>query len=293
MLRAGLLWLGLLLLAGAARADTGPAAVVTDLQGQARFRAASGWKDLEFLARLSVGSVVEVRKGRLVLSFTRGGGRVEVTAPARVTVEASGVRPAAGSAGHVKAGRPMPKGVAVLPSDVDFDRMAGKVRGVVQVTGDAGARPERPVLRWTHSPQREYAEYEVVVSRMDPSGAERRVVKQVVPGSARALALPPLEPGIYLARVTASAVPGAAGDVSPDFRMEVLPPARCAELGRVEAAWAAEKAAGGTDASMLVLLVREYVNLGIYGDAREAAAELEALRPGNPLSAEVARSLAR
>ena len=250
---------------------------------------ARGWQDLKFLARLAPGSRVEVLQGRLVLSFLQGGARTELLAPARVTLLASGVRPDAGSASRVQAGRPVPKGVSVLPAEVDFNRMAGKVRGIVTLVGDPGARPGQARLRWTTPGP--YAEFEVEVLRAGPEGAGERVLRQVVPGTDRELALPALPAGCYEARVTGSAVPGGAGVESAPFGLTVLGPEACEGLARMEAAWEAERGGPGRDVSLLTLLLWDYLSLGLDADARRAAAELETLRPGNDLSAAVTRLL--
>lgn len=222
---------------------------------------------LKLLTRLPEGARVQVSKGgSATLSFARGGGRW-VLKPGVGTVEAGGVK------GPATRNSTRPDAVAVLPREVNVDRMAGKVRGTVNFVSDAGFLEDRPVLAWRTS-AREIAELELVVTRPKPSGAEDRVFKEVLPGTAREQALPALPPGCYHARIEVSLQQGARGRTA-EMDFEVLDPAVAAEFTRLDAA--------ADDVPSRAALMAWAWELGLFSKVTALAEAILRDRPGNPV----------
>lgn len=223
---------------------------------------------LKLLTRLPEGARVQVAKGgSATLSFARGGGRW-VLKPGLATVQPTGVQ---GSAARSNSTRP--DAVAVLPREVNVDRMAGKVRGTVDFVNDAGFLEDRPVLGWRTS-ETEIAELELVVTRPKPSGAEDRVFKEVLPGAAREQALPALPPGCYHARIEVSLQQGARGRTA-EMDIEVLDPAVAAEFAGLEAA--------ADDVPSRAALMAWAWELGLFSKVAALAEAILRDRPGNPV----------
>lgn len=238
------------------------------MQGTARWSVPGGkWQPLRLLTRLPVGARVEVSaRSTAVLSSVRGGARTALGPGAKVVVESNGVK-GTGAAST----SPRPGVVAVLPSEVNLDRMAGKVRGDVELTNDP-AFMGAPVVSWWVPSSARIAELEVVVTRPKPSGAEDRVFKQVVTGTS--VTLPALTPGVYQVRVEASRSTGARGDTA-EMALTVLDPAACAEIQALQAS--------DDVVSQATLLARAW-DLGLYSVADEAARRLTVLRAQDPVA---------
>jgi hypothetical protein len=260
-LAALICWLALSCWAYAAPGEM--AALVADRAGgvTAQLEGAS-WRNAALMMTLPQGALVKVIEGgRATLSFVRGGTRVYLKGPCEVRVEERGVQVLSSkSPDRVRIVNPTARGTALVPGQVNLDRMGGRLMRPammpsVGLTTDPAVKTPRPTITWTTRGKLKDLELSIV-----QGGQTKPMYTAKLPGTARQHTLPTHKSLVhgseYLLVLKGRTASGA--QVLAKRSLAVLPREDVATVTAAEAEAARQYEADSTDISPLVVLLSIY-----------------------------------
>lgn len=278
-----LLATGLVALHARAHAADPMAALVTDARGAVEMNKGQGWAPAPLMTVVPQNAQIRVgAKGRATLSFARGGTVVTLAGPCTIQAGADGVKLVAGAAASIQAKQTQGRSTALLPGNVNMDRMGGgRVRAAagptspsLALTIDPYVISTSPTISWYAKDR--YDGYRVV---LQDATTHKVVFEKDLPGTASEVPLPQGLLGwdkkyevFFSARHGAETVrPKGTTDRPDPFRLTVVDEALVAELEKARTTAMAEFKKDPTNVSPLTLLLSNYLALDLYAPALEVS----------------------